>query len=112
MYRECKTSAPGDNTGTNPLHVLSGVAVSPVRTPSASVVPAGTSAVQLMLSQLTPLEASNTRERNAPELAYGVVRTQSTTMSPLKTLKSLAAMGRICPLIAAAWVAIGTPSMK
>ena len=70
MYRDCRPSGPG-TTGTNGLQVPSGVGVLPVRTPIASVVLAGVSAVQLILCQLTATPASNTRETNDPALAYG-----------------------------------------
>ena len=94
MYRDCRANGPGtDRNERAPAAIRRRRA--PVRTLIASVVPAGTSAAQLMFCQLTAVEASNTRERNVPALAYGVVRTQSTTIVPLKALKSLAATGRI-----------------
>ena len=105
------TIGPG-TTEANALQVPSGAAVLPDRTLIASVVAAGTSATQLMFCQLTAVDASNTRERNVPVLAYGVVRTQSTTMAPLNALKSLAATGRISAAIATAWDPTCTPSME
>src|ERR1700736_597031 len=97
MYRELTLRAPGAACGTKPVQLASGVAVGPVRTPIASVVPAGALAVHWIVCQATGVKASKTRETNVPLAVYGVMRIQSTNTTPPKGLKSLAATGRSRP---------------
>ena len=85
--------------------------MSPTRTLMATAVPAGVFAVHWMLRQSTEVLASNTRDSNAAGAAYGDSRIQSTTMLPPKTLKSLAAIGRISPSTAKPCVSTSAPSM-
>src|SRR5258705_7053153 len=104
--------APGAVSGVNALHEASGVAVLPVRTAIASVVPAGVTPVQSVVAQSTGASASNTRDMNEPDAVYGVMRIQSTTTLPPSGVKSLAAIGRIGPAMVAACDATCTPSTK
>jgi len=62
--------------------------------------------------QSTEAAASNTRDSNAADAAYGDRRIQSTTTLPPKTLKSLAAIGRISPSTANPCVFTSTPSIR
>ena len=62
---------PEEPTGLKPLQLPSGVGVLPVRTLSATPVPAGVSAVHERASQLTDWPASRTRESNVPEVGVG-----------------------------------------
>ena len=66
MNCDVSASGPGAATGTNALHVASGVAVLPVRTPIATPVPAGAVAAHAMLCQSTGVVASKTRDTNVP----------------------------------------------
>lgn len=75
----------------NALHEESGVGVSPVRTESATLVPAGVPASHESAPQATREPASRTREVKVPEDAYGVTRSQSTLSVPPRTVKSLVA---------------------
>src|SRR5687767_8876002 len=88
MYREFAVIAPGAGTGTNADHEIgsSGVAAAPVRTLRATLVPGGVTAFQVTLCQSTSVVASNTRDRNDPLAAYGVIRIQSMRTLPALTL--------------------------
>src|SRR5438876_4628376 len=111
MYCELPVKVPGAGTVTKGFQVpSSGVGVLPVRTLKVRLVPAGFSSTHVTVCQFTGVCASNTRERNDPEAAYGVMRIQSMTTLPLTGLKSLAAMGRSGPAIPTPCDAAGTPS--
>ena len=97
--------APGADTTANELHDASGTGVLPVRTLIVSVVPAGSTFDQVTVFQSTGACASKMREMNAPDVAYGIRRIQSTATLPPNALKSLAAMGRITMPLAIACVA-------
>src|SRR4051812_13985842 len=98
--------------GCQPVHAPSGAGVSPTRTLMLTAVPAGVLAVHWMVLQATVAPASNTRDSNVPEAAYGDSRIQSTTILPPNTLKSLAAIGRIGPFTANPCVFTRTPSIE
>src|SRR5687767_15560906 len=72
------------------VHVpSSGVVVFPVRTLIVSEPPAGTSAFHEIAPQgLVASWASNRRDRNTPEVTYGLMRNQSLTRLPPPRLKS------------------------
>src|SRR5712691_2148615 len=109
MYRDCTPAAKAPN----PVQVPSGVGVLPVRTMIATLDADGL-AIDWRLCQLVFTPASNTRDVNAPEAAYGLRRFQSTMTFPLRPLNSLAAMVRIGPATASECTAgtkspVGTP---
>src|ERR1700730_14503118 len=103
MYRDCggEAKAPGAAIGAYELHEPSGVDVLPVRTLIARLVPAGVTLVHPMLCQVTIDMASNTRDSNAPDATYGgLIQSESTIMTPPPSRKSLAAIGRMFPVMA------------
>jgi hypothetical protein len=111
MYRpRVVTSAPFC-ISVNAVHVLSGTAVSPVRTLRVSVVLVGTAPVQLKVPQSARPPASWIRERKLPLWAYGVNRIQSTATAVPPALMSLTA-GSIAPVTVALAVATTVPSIE
>ena len=66
-----RSDRPEEPTGLKPLQLPSGVGVLPVRTLSATPVPAGVSAVHERASQLTDWPASRTRESKCPRPGRG-----------------------------------------
>ena len=74
----------------NPLHVPSGVALLPVRTLITTLVPVGVSLVQVALSHVTGLPASNTLESKLHEAEYGLISIQSSSNAGADVSKSLA----------------------
>src|SRR4051812_20051620 len=101
---------PGAATGANAVQVPSGVGLSPVRKLSVRLVPVGVVVAHWIVRQLTDDCASNTRDRNVPDAAYGVMRIQSTNTVPPNGVKSLAATGRISAETVTLWVATSAPS--
>jgi hypothetical protein len=104
--------SPGAVTAAKLVQLPSGVAVSPVRSKMAMLVPDGVRPCQVIVAQSTALCASKTRDTNDPVVEYGVRRIQLTTMLPPTGLKSLAAIGRISVPIGTAWDATSTPSIE
>src|SRR5580765_2210566 len=88
--------APDEATLAYAVQVPSGTGVSPRRTSSATLVPAGVVALHDSVPQDTADPASKTRETNVPGETYGVIRIQSTTTVPPPANRSLIA-GRIGP---------------
>ena len=72
---------------------------------------AGALADQDRAPQSAAPPASNTRDSNAPEAAYGLTCSQSTDSAAPAASKSLAS-GRISAEMVAAWEATSVPSMK
>src|SRR5207302_8793480 len=71
MYRDRPVMDPPDAAiGVNDVQLASGTCVSPMRTLSATLVPAGTSADHAMCPQFEAAPGSNTRDRNVPVDAY------------------------------------------
>src|SRR5215831_3677067 len=101
--------APDEATLAYAVQVPSGVGVSPRRTSSATLVPAGVVALHDSVPHDTVAPASNTRETNVPGETYGVMRIQSITTVPPPANRSLAA-GRIGPATASAAVCTSAPS--
>src|SRR5690242_5337491 len=81
-YRAVLLIEAPDVIVANADHVPSGVAVSPVRTLTTSVVPVGTVESQARLSHPTWAPASNTCDTKVPLLPYGPTRAQSTASPP------------------------------
>ena len=95
----------------NPVQLPSGVGVSPNRAATVNVVDAGTTAVHLARVQLAGPPIVITLDRNVPDVAYGVRRSQSTVNEPPPGLES-ETIGRNRPPIVTARLATSTPSMK
>src|SRR5262252_4681162 len=95
--------APDVATLAYAVQVPSGVGVSPRRTSSATLVPAGVVALHDSVPHDTVAPASN------PGETYGVMRIQSITTVPPPANRSLAA-GRIGPATASAAVCTSAPS--
>ena len=95
---------PDAEIGLNPVQLVAGVGEFDAFTLIATLVPDGVRAVHDNAPHVAVAPASNTREMNVPDAAYGVTRIQSTVMAPEPVVKSLAS-GSIVPGIETAWVA-------
>src|SRR5437773_2546772 len=91
--------APDAESGTKPVQLASGVALLPMRTLNARLVPAGVLPVHEAVPQLTCDPPSKTREVMLPERAYGLTRIQSTVTTPPATA-ALLTTGRMLALTA------------
>src|SRR5207244_3591453 len=91
--------------------LVAGVGEFDALTLRATLVPDGVRAVHDNAPHAAIWPASNTREMNVPDAAYGVSRIQSTETLPPPVLKSLA-IGIIVPAIAVACVATTLPSIE
>ena len=93
-------AAPELPSGMKLLQLASGVGVSPSRTLTAKLVPAGIAADHVASNQVTGAPASRTRDRNVPEATYGgVIHIQSTVSTPPPTVASLTT-GRMLAVMA------------
>src|SRR4051812_10189338 len=101
--------APGPDSGTQSLQVLSGVGVLPSRTLSVRDVLAGVALFHEAVPQGTGVPASKTLDKYVPDVA--LIRSQSTDTPPFPTSKSLTA-GRIAVVMETSWWATCWPSMK
>src|SRR6266850_6052132 len=95
----------------NPAQLVAGVGEFDAFTLIATLVPDGVRAVHDIAPHVAVPPASNTRERNVPDAAYGVTRIQSTVMAPEPVVKSLASAS-IGPAIATACVATTVSSTE
>jgi hypothetical protein len=111
-YRELAPIVPPEaEIGMNPVQLVAGVGEFEAFTLIATLVPEGVRAVHDIAPQFAVTPASNTREMNAPDAAYGVTRTQSTVMAPPPVVKSLASAS-IVSESAAECVATTLPSTE
>src|SRR5205085_2559457 len=79
-----------------------GVGVSPNRTCTPTLVPAGSAAIHDAVPQAVEAPASKTRETNVPAAEYGVIRSQSTLTAPAPAWKS-STTGRMSDVTAIGW---------
>ncbi len=103
------TLPPVPGSDCQPVHVPSGVGVSPVRTLSATDVPAGVATSAERSPQARSLPSPSTRDVNVPAEAYGLRRSQSTRTVLVLTKMSLTT-GRMFAPIGVGCVATSAPS--
>ena len=97
IYLDVAPIAPPDvEIGVKPVQLVAGAAEFDALTLIATLVPDGVRAVHDNAPHVDAVPASNTREMNVPDAAYGVTRIQSTVMAPEPVVKSLAS-GSIVP---------------